>query len=118
MKNYICLKNGDSDFIEVYEAIVNDFNKINPSDNNGIGNLTLLDSNTNRSYKNDIFPLKRQEILERCYQEKFIPLCTKNIFLKAFPDSDNLIKWTQEDYDNYVENIIDVITKYLRLEEN
>lgn len=111
-------KNGDSDFIEVYEAIVNDFNKINPSDNNGIGNLTLLDSNTNRSYKNDIFPLKRQEILERCYQEKFIPLCTKNIFLKAFPDSDNLIKWTQEDYDNYVENIIDVITKYLRLEEN
>ena len=110
-------KNGDADFVEVYEAIINEFNMINPSDNNGIGNLTLLDSNTNRSYKNNIFPLKRQEILERCYQEKFIPLCTKNIFLKAFPDSDNLVKWTQADYNNYVDNIIDVITKYLRLED-
>lgn len=47
-------------------------------------NLTLLDQRTNRGYRNHIFPVKRNKILEKSGVESFIPLCTKNVFLKFY----------------------------------
>lgn len=106
-------KNDKTKFTNVYETIVNYFNGL--KDSNSIGNLTLLDSSTNRSYKNDVFPLKRKEIIERCCSETYIPLGTKKIFLKAYVDANNLLKWTQDDADNYVKDIVEKISTYLGL---
>ena len=51
---------------------------------NCIGNLTLLNATINRSYGNAIFPAKRKVIIEHDKIGSFIPLCTKNVFLKYF----------------------------------
>ena len=108
---------GTATFISVYEAIISYYSSFGDYDNNGIGNLTLLDAGTNRSYKSDVFPLKRKRILENFTKEIFVPLCTKNVFLKAFLKANDLLKWTQEDMRAYSDDIVDKIAAYLKLEE-
>lgn len=107
---------GTITFISVYETIINYFGDTEEVDNS-IANLTLLDSGTNRSYKNDIFPLKRRKILENCTREIYIPLCTKKVFLKAYVEATDLLKWTKNDKESYLNDIVDKISQYLRLEE-
>ncbi len=62
-----------------------------------IGNLVLLDANTNRAYKNKPFFEKRREIInilrtgkrelgKDIDYEKYIPIGTKWVFLKAFSE--------------------------------
>ena len=76
-------------------------------DINNLSNLTLLDSGTNRSYKNIIFPLKRTRIIEEDKKGTFIPLCTKNVFLKYYtPNATQLSIWSKEDREKYLESII------------
>lgn len=107
---------GTSTFISVYEAVIKYFGDSDETDNS-IANLTLLDSGTNRSYKNDIFPLKRKKILENCAKEIYIPLCTKNVFLKAYLQANDLLKWTKNDKTSYLADIISKIAQYLGLED-
>jgi hypothetical protein len=86
-------------------------------DINGISNLTLLDSYTNRSYKNAVFPIKRKTIIERDKEGAFIPLCTKNTFLKYFSDYPPKISfWTSDDRQKYEEDLIKVLDKYIEVE--
>ncbi len=104
------------DFIQVYEAVINYFGGTGDPDNT-IGNLTLLDGGTNRSYKNDVFPLKRKTILEKAMSDVFIPLCTRKVFMKGFAESGDLLRWRDVDKKAYTEEIISCICKYLRLED-
>lgn len=104
------------DFIQVYEAVINYFGGIGEPDNS-IGNLTLLDGGINRSYKNDVFPLKRKTILKRIMSDVFIPLCTRKVFMKGFAESGDLLRWRDVDKKAYSEEIIDCICKYLKLED-
>ncbi|WP_336964092.1 DUF262 domain-containing protein [Chryseobacterium contaminans] len=105
----------DEKFKNLYEEIINHFNfNIKDEDLNDISNLTLLDSETNRSYKNAVFPIKRKTIIDRDKQGIFIPLCTKNVFLKYFSDYPPKISfWTQEDRENYDRDLEFVLTDYL-----
>jgi hypothetical protein len=65
---------------------------------NSIGNLTLLDAETNRSYGNAMFPLKRRRVIERDKTGRFVPLCTKNVFLKYYsPHVDRMLMWSKAD---------------------
>ena len=104
------------DFIQVYEAVINYFGGTGEADHS-IGNLTLLDSSTNRSYKNDVFPLKRKTILERTLSDVFIPLCTRKVFMKGFAESGDLLRWRDVDKKAYTEEIINCICNYLKLED-
>lgn len=45
-----------------------------------LGNLTLLDAQTNRSYQNSSFVDKRKVIIDRESKGLFVPLCTKIYF--------------------------------------
>jgi uncharacterized protein with ParB-like and HNH nuclease domain len=75
-------------------------------DKDGIGNLTLLDSKTNRSYGNAFFPIKRKIIIGNDMNGTFIPICTKNLFLKYYSEEAiNLQKWTNEDAESYKNKI-------------
>lgn len=105
------------DFIQVYEAVINYFGGVGEPDNS-IGNLTLLDGGTNRSYKNDVFPLKRKIILERTMSDVFIPLCTRKVFMKGFAESGDLLRWRDIDKKAYTDEIVSCICKYLMLEDS
>ena len=93
-------------------------------DKNNIGNLTLLDSATNREYKDAPFPYKRYLIIEYDKSgERFIPVCTRNLFLKYYSDSNtgasqlDLMRWNDQDrtcYLNELHRIIDPILNIKR----
>ena len=81
---------------------------------NSIGNLTLLDAGTNRGYGNALFPTKRRKIIERDTTGKFIPICTKNVFLKYFDKKNPSLKqWIKKDMDNYQSHIGLTIENFL-----
>lgn len=79
-----------------------------------IGNLTLLDAKTNRSYKNAFYPIKRMKIVENDESGIFIPIATKNMFLKFYSNQvANMIEWTEQDRIDYLEKMSEVIDNYI-----
>lgn len=106
----------DDEFKKLFEDIVAYFNSsLNVDDDiNSLSNLTLLDSSTNRSYKNAVFPFKRRIIIDRDRKGIFIPICTKNVFLKYFSEYPPKISfWSQEDRENYENDLFKVLNTYL-----
>ena len=92
-------------FVDFYNEI-NDY--YDNCSGNGIGNLVLLDAKTNRSYHNDLFAEKRREIIGRDKGGVFIPVCTRNVFLKVYSGKEglgNMFQWTSKDAEKYVEEI-------------
>ena len=86
---------------------------------NSIGNLTLLDATTNRTYGNSLFCTKRRIIIERIKQGVFIPIATQYIFAKFFDlKGINRSLWTEEDMNAYHKYVYDVIANYIKDEEN
>lgn len=85
------------------------------SDKDNISNLTLLDSATNRSYGNAFFPIKRKYIIENDSNGIFVPIATKNLFLKYYtPRVNNPECWTQEDARFYLDAIERTINDYVK----
>ncbi|SKB94340.1 DUF262 domain-containing protein [Chryseobacterium balustinum] len=82
-------------------------------EDNSISNLCLLDRGTNRSYKNDGFKEKRRKLIEREIQGTFIPICTKNTFMKYYSSNvSDLELWNENDKMAYSEKIKEVIKQY------
>lgn len=83
-------------------------------EDNSLRNLCLLDSGTNRSYKNDSFKEKRKKIIEREIKGTFIPICTKNAFMKYYSANvKDMEVWNENDRTSYFEKIQKVINQYL-----
>ena len=73
---------------------------------NGIGNLCLLDKQSNIRIGNMIFSNKRKEIEQLGQQGKLIPICTKLVFEKFFSnDIKNKDYFLKEDREDYIESI-------------
>lgn len=81
-----------------------------------LSNLTLLDSSTNREYKDAPFAYKRYCIVK--YDrlgDRFIPLCTRNLFLKYYTDSDkdssylDMMRWNSADRRGYIKAIHEAV---------
>jgi uncharacterized protein with ParB-like and HNH nuclease domain len=80
-------------------------------EDDSIRNLCLLDSTTNRSYKNASFKYKRIEIIERDKKSVFIPISTKNVFLKLFnPSVTQMELWNGDDKKAYLTDIKNSLT--------
>lgn len=108
----------DDDFSLLYDKVTGHFNRYMNSagDMDEISNLALLDEKTNRGYKNAVFPLKRKYIIELDKTGGFVPICTKNAFLKYFSDYPPKISfWTQEDREKYEEDLIRVLSPYMEV---
>lgn len=85
--------------------------KTNEADDN-IGNLALLDCHTNRSYKNETFLEKRRVILERESNGQFVPICTKNVFLKVYTKEmkqADVQLWGEKDKKDYIDSMIQLL---------
>lgn len=79
----------------------------------GISNLTLLDESTNRSYKNAVYAVKRKHLLELDQAGIFVPLCTRNVFLKCYsPQVDNVMFWGECDREGYLSTMINVLVDF------
>ena len=114
---------------EINELKINEFIKNNKDyksirdaiDNLGfihsIGNLALLDKNTNSAFSNSIFKYKRDVLIKKITNEcGFIPPLTLKIFSKNF-DGANREKeyWTHNDFEKYTEyqkNKLEVFFKF------
>lgn len=78
-------------------------------------NLTLLDQSTNRSQKYACveFKEKRKIILEREAKGLFIPLCTKNVFLKAYSSNfDDMDVWSSDDKKDYIAEMAKILKTF------
>jgi uncharacterized protein with ParB-like and HNH nuclease domain len=102
----------DNAFSALYDEILTTYG--DNEDINDISNLTLLDAATNRSYKNAIFPIKRKIILKNDREGTFIPICTKNVFLKYYSeDIKQMTFWGNDDRERYLTVIKETLKKYL-----
>ncbi len=113
--------------------------KLNDAEKNQIWNFTLLDSSTNRSYGNSIFAAKRRIIIgkdkgkllaipkigtkdnkpclipgeEKGAKSSFIPLCTKQLFLKYYSGvSASSNYWDKTDAEAYRQDIANVLKDF------
>jgi Protein of unknown function DUF262 len=103
------------DFEQIYAEILYHFNnnKVH-EDINDISNLVLLDASTNRSYKNAVFAVKRNTIIERDKKGTFTPVCTKNVFMKLYSnDVSQMTFWGESDRTAYSKDIISTLKIYL-----
>lgn len=107
-------KIGDNDFMPLYEDIQKHFDETAvPDDIDNIANLALLDSSTNRSYKNAPFPIKRKRIIENDKNGIFVPICTKNLFLKYYSRKIiDIMYWKNTDAEDYLSAIRQTLSKY------
>lgn len=105
----------EEEFLQIYQNVLYYFKENDlPETINKISNLTLLDEETNKHYKNAPFPVKRKTIIERDTEGKFIPLCTKNVFLKAYSNKlANLMYWQEDDEKDYLNAIKNTLNEFL-----
>ena len=103
-----------NDFGDLYQSLIDGCIK----DKNQIGNLTLLDRHTNRSYHNAIFPRKRRIIIETDQKNPgntFIPPCTRNVFTKYYTNyAVSITQWTQQDADSYCNAIAETFAGLIK----
>jgi len=105
-----------SNFEELYKklSLFTSEDEINNDTKNSIGNLTLLNEEINCSYGNSLFPVKRRIIIKKDMEGKFIPICTKHVFLKYFDEKGtSRTKWGTDDIKNYQNHIVKVLEKFL-----
>ena len=80
----------------------------------GIENLALLSTKQNAVLSNGVFAQKRQRILEMERAGEFMPIATRNVFLKYYTrQPDHLSYWTATDRAAYVAEIRRVLANYL-----
>ena len=86
---------------------------------NSIGNLTLLDEQTNKSYGNSLFCQKSRIINQRYQHGTFVPDTTRMVFNKEFEPSAtrNFFKWGTEEKAAYHQYIFDELKPFLTYDE-
>lgn len=73
-----------------------------------LSNLALLASGHNSALSNAVFEVKRQRIFELDRQGGYIPVCTRQVFLKYFTDADaqQVHFWSTQDREAYMKAIL------------
>lgn len=97
-----------------YDRIIKYFEEEESTEaEDGIGNLALLDSGSNRGYKNAVFPIKRRKLLQYDQEGTFVPLCTRNAFLKCYSQNlEHMFSWRADDQADYRTAIIDTLADF------
>lgn len=104
----------DEYFQKLYDELLIDFKESNLEQNDSISNLTLLDETTNRSYGNAMFPIKRKRIIENDMNGVFVPICTKNLFLKYYSKQmGEVMYWQESDSKDYLKAIKQILIDFL-----
>jgi hypothetical protein len=79
-----------------------------------IRNLALLDRDSNSALNNSIFEVKRQQIIEREKSGSFIPICSRNVFLKYYSKNpSHLHYWGENDKLDYLGAIKSTLANFI-----
>ncbi|WP_458113475.1 DUF262 domain-containing HNH endonuclease family protein [Arthrobacter sp. R1-13] len=80
-----------------------------------IDNLALLDGRDNSALSNAVFEVKRLEILRRDRVGSYIPVCTRNVFLKYYTEegTQQIHFWSAADRRAYLDAFRSEIGRYL-----
>ena len=108
--------NKRNDFFALQIEILNRFGDKELLDMHGIENLALLTTKNNSSLSNGPFIEKREKIIEMNKNGEFIPICTKNVFLKYYTNTKKLSDvyfWSKQDQKDYKGSIIETLENFL-----
>ncbi|WP_245617425.1 GmrSD restriction endonuclease domain-containing protein [Amycolatopsis taiwanensis] len=80
-----------------------------------IANLALLDGDDNSALSNSVFAVKRAAVLDRDRRGSYIPVCTRNVFLKYYSPADEhqMHFWSAQDREHYLDEMVSVLRDYL-----
>jgi Protein of unknown function (DUF1524) len=89
-------------------------------DVDSIANLALLGRDDNSALSNAVFEAKRRRILELDQAGSYIPICTRNAFLKYYTaaEGQQVQFWGPHDRQGYVDAMIRIIKPYLVPEDD
>lgn len=97
-------------FAEISELIKDDYG----SELHRIDNMALLEIDANSSICNNFFDVKRRMIIEKDRKGEFIPVCTRNVFLKYYSKEPSQIHyWSEADRADYLQAIKNTLSEYL-----
>lgn len=113
-----------SEFTRYYNSVTAFFNGISEEQNgiqeiHNISNMALLGGVENTEIGNSVFEAKRQKILEMDADGKYIPYCTRRVFLKYFEGEGKdlglyqTFYWGENDRDCYLKDIKSVLKTVL-----
>jgi hypothetical protein len=106
-------------FEQVFNTAQKLFGENKVANINHIRNLALLDAVTNRGYGNAFFPVKRKWIIRNDEKGIFVPIATKNVFLKFYsPRVNKMMRWEQHDADCYFNVMKSLLAEYLTPQNN
>lgn len=105
----------DDKFDTLFKLVQKHFKEDNQiEEKNDISNLALLDATTNRSYGNSFFPIKRKRIIENDSNGIFVPIATKNVFLKYYSKQlGEIMYWNSYDANEYLAALKKTLIDYL-----
>lgn len=103
---------------EIFEGLFNDIStKIQDDygvDLHNVDNMALLDISSNSAISNNFFDVKRHMIIEMDRKGEFIPVCTRNVFLKYYSqDPSQIHYWSASDREDYLNAIKSMLKEYL-----
>ena len=108
-------KINDFEFEDAFKKVGAFFNEDQIADKDSISNLALLDQETNRSYGNAYFPIKRKRIISNDKMGIFVPIATKNLFLKYYSrKSNSLMSWQESDANDYLDSIKSLVSPFIK----
>ncbi|MBP1646146.1 MAG: hypothetical protein H6Q16_1721 [Bacteroidetes bacterium] len=105
----------DEKFNSAFELVQKYFKEdMQTEEKNDISNLALLDATTNRSYGNSFFPIKRKRIIKNDKNGIFVPITTKNLFLKYYSNKmGEIMYWSNNDAKDYLTAIKTTLKDFL-----
>lgn len=80
-----------------------------------VANLALLAREDNSALNNAVFEVKRRHVIDRDRRGYYIPVCTRNVFLKYYTDTGapQLHFWGPRDRQSYLDEMLEVLDPYL-----
>jgi hypothetical protein len=101
-------------FNDLSTRVLNILNRDDAPDHS-IRNLALLSSADNSRLSNSVFEVKRQMILELDRRGEYVPVCTRNVFLKYYADADAQQPhfWSEADKISYFRALRNQLAPYL-----
>ena len=112
-------------------SIRNEFNAVAPavinilsdgddkSQMHTLSNMALLTVGENAALNNSTFDVKRMKIIAMDKAGEYIPVCTRNVFMKYYSSSDTKLHfWSEEDRKGYISAMNNVLYDYKEKNSN
>lgn len=96
-------------------ALINKIAGVDEKNTHNIDNLCLIDKNTNSQLNNSVFDVKREKIKKREVKGFYIPVSSRNVFLKSYTDyPNNNAYWTSEDRSSYLKSLEETYNYFVK----